>query len=208
MYLALVLPGTSSTIHVDSDSGSDSELTRNPFAASTTPPAKGCSTLKELMYWHKKYLNLEENVKRFCICREELWHESIATFKNPQINFTAAPVVRFEGEAGIDAGGVRREYGSLLCKEIFSANANLFEGKEDRKIPIYSVDSIYSRLFELVLKMVAYFIIHLDIGIPCFSPAVYNYIASSSITPDCCCVDDVVDLELRELISQVHTLHL
>lgn len=157
------------------------------------------------MYWHKKFLNLEENVKRFSICREELWHESIATFKNPQFDFTAAPIVRFEGEAGIDAGGVRREYGSLLCKEIFSTNANLFEGQEDRKLPIYSVDGIHSRLFLLVGKIVAYFIIHLDIGVPCLSPAVYNYIASSSITPDCCSVDDVVDLELKELILQVHT---
>lgn len=62
------------------------------------------------MCWHKKSLNLEENVKRFSIYRDELWHESIATFKNPQFDFTAAPIVRFEGEAGIDAGGVRREY--------------------------------------------------------------------------------------------------
>ena len=47
-------------------------------------------------------------------------------------------MVKFEGEAGIDAGGVRREYGSLLCKELFSAKVNLFEGKQDRKLPLYS----------------------------------------------------------------------
>jgi hypothetical protein len=32
------------------DSGSDLESTRSPFTANTTPPAKGYSTLKELMY--------------------------------------------------------------------------------------------------------------------------------------------------------------
>lgn len=203
----LYFTGTCSTIHVDSDPESDSELTRSPFITTATPPTDSppCSALKELMYCHKKSLNLEENVKRIFITREDLWYESIATFKNPQFDFAAAPVVRFEGESGIDAGGVRREYGTLLSKEIFSAKANLFEGDERRKLPIYSIDSVDARLFQLAGKMVAYLIIHLDIGIPCLSPAVYNYIATSSINPDFCSVEDVVDMDLKKRISQVST---
>ena len=100
----------------------------------------------------------EENIKRIRVCRDDLWHESIATFKNPQFDCTAIPNVKFEGEAGSDAGGLRREYGSLLCKEIFSGQANLFEGTEERKLPIYSIDSIYSRLFHLAGKIVAYLV--------------------------------------------------
>ena len=65
------------------------------------------------------------------------------------------------------------------------------------------MDNINARLFQLAGKMVAYLIIHLDIGIPCLSPAVYNYIATLAVNPDCCSVDDVVDLDLKEIISQV-----
>lgn len=57
-------------------------------------------------------------------------------------------------------------------------------------------------LFQLPGKMVSYLIQHLDIGIPCLSPAAYSYIATESVTPACCSVDDIVDLELKDLISK------
>ena len=106
---------------------------------------------------------------------------------------------------GVDAGGLRREYGALLCQAIFSATANLFEGPEDRKLPIYSIDGIHSRLFKLAGNMVAYLIIHLDASVPCLSPTVYKYIESGSVSPEFCSIDDVFDLELRELIEKVHS---
>ena len=84
----------------------------------------------------------------------------------------------------------------MLHTAIFSAKANLFEGPEDRKLPLYSIDGINSRLLQLAGKMVSYLIIHLDIGIPCLSPSAYNYIAPESVTPECCRVDDIVDRTL------------
>jgi hypothetical protein len=185
------------------DSGSDSELLKSPFHIDSDPVSTPCSTLKDLMHSHKRKINLEENFKRISINREELWYESIAIFKNISFDAKAAPMVKFLGEAAIDAGGVRREYGSLLCKELFSGKANLFEGKDDRKFPIYSSDNMCSRMFQIAGKIVAYLIIHLDIGIPCLSPAVYHYISTSTIAPDYCSIEDVVDVELRELILKV-----
>ena len=105
---------------------------------------------------------------------------------------------------GVDAGGLRREYGALLCQAIFSVTANIFEGPEDRKLPIYSIDGIHSRLFKLAGSMVAYLIIHLDASVPCLSPTVYKYIESGPVSPEFCSIDDVFDLELRELIEKVH----
>lgn len=87
---------------------------------------------------------------------------------------------------------------------ILPATANLFEGPEDRKLPIYSIDGIHSRLFKLAGSMVAYLIIHLDASIPCLSPTVYKYIESGSVSPEFCSIDDAVDLELRKLIEKVH----
>ena len=53
--------------------------------------------------------------------------------------------------------------------------------------------------------MVAYLIIHLDASIPCLSPTVYKYIESVSISPEFCSIDDVVDVELKELNEKVHS---
>ena len=169
--------------------------------ASTPPAAKVFSTLEELMQVHKCSLGPDEdNVKRIHAYRQEFWKETIVIFKHPRFDFTAAPRVSFVGEAGVDCGGLAREYGILLRNVIFSAEANLFQGHEERKLPLYLIDGLYSRLFELAGKMVSYLIIHLDIGIPCLSPAAYNYIATASVTPECCSVDDVVNLELNEQI--------
>ena len=157
------------------------ELAESPFTTSTTStsptPKPQFSTLSELLQDHKRSLKLVEgNVKRLIVRRDEFWKEAIATFKNPEFDYTASPSIVFEGEAGVDAGGLRREYGALLCQAIFSATANLFEGPEDRKLPIYSIDGIHSRLFKLAGSMVAYLIIHLDASILCLSPTIYKYI--------------------------------
>ena len=172
--------------------------------ASTPPAAKVFSTLEELMQAHKRSLCLDEdNVRRIHAYRKEFWNESIVIFKHPRFDLTTAPRVSFAGEAGVDCRGLGREYGIPLQNAIFSTEANLFEGPEERKLPLYSKDGLYSRLFELAGKMVSYLIIHLDIGIPCLNLAAYNYIATASVTPECCSIDDVVNLELKEHIIQM-----
>ena len=159
--------------------------------------------LSELLQDHKRSLKLVEgNVKQLTVRRDEFWKEAIATFKNPEFDYTASPSIVLEGEAGVDAGGLKREYGALLCQAIFSATANLLEGPEDRKLPIYPIDGIHSRLFKLAGRMVAYLIIHLDASILCLSPTIYKYIESGCISPEFCSIDNVVDLELRELLKR------
>ena len=49
----------------------------------------------------------------------------------------------------------------------------------------------------------SYFVLHLGIGISCLCPATYHFIATSTITPDSCSINDVVDLELKDLILPV-----
>lgn len=153
---------------------------------------------------HRDQLNLS-GVARMQVPREDIWNESVAIFKNPNFNLTAPPRVKFEGESGIDAGGLSREYGTLLQKALFSTEANLFEGTSERKLPLYSSEGLYSRLFEVMGKMVAYLIVHLDIGIPCLSQAVYQYISTGSleVAANFCSIDDINDYEMKELINKV-----
>ncbi len=210
IYLHFPLYLIEAVINV-SDSSSDNELISSPFGPSSSShttevsaSSSPSSTLPDLMQKHKANLNLS-GVARMQVLREDIWHESVAIFKNPNFNLTASPRVKFEGESGIDAGGLSREYGSLLQKVFFSTKANLFEGTEDRKLPLYSIEGIHSKLFEVVGKMVAYLIVHLDIGIPCLSPPVYHYISTGSLelAANFCSIEDINDYEMRELINKV-----
>ncbi len=152
----------------------------------------------------------DHELQRFSIDRQELWEDSIATFKNPKFNDTYAPRVKFQGEAGIDAGGLSREYGTILRKELFSAQACLFEGKDTKKLPIYNINGIQSNLYYLAGKMVAYLIVHFDIGIPLLSPVFYNYIVNQDVAraSEHCSVDDVPDLDVKTWINEVYTVYL
>ena len=151
------------------------------FACLATSSLEDAKDLQTIMYTLRDSLPHHE-IQRFSIHQQELWEDSVAAFKNPKFNETYAPRVKFLGEAGIDAGGLSREYGTILRKELFSAQACLFEGEETRKLPIYNINGIQSNLFYLAGKMVAYLIIHFDIGIPLLSPVFYHYIVNQNIT--------------------------
>lgn len=144
-------------------------------------------------------------VNRVDVDRESLWEDSIITFKNPSFNACAKLRVRFVGEAGMDAGGLRIEYCTLLSRAIFSNEAALFEGNCERYVPIYNSSAIRSNMFALAGRMISYMLVHHNIAIPCLSPAVYTYFATGDIdkAASTCCISDLPDLEIREIISQV-----
>lgn len=129
--LYTLLGRCSNSIHVESDLESDTELAESPFTISATStsstPKPQFSTLSELLRDHKRSLKLVEgNVKRITVRRDEFWKEAIVTFKNPEFDYTATPRIVFEGEAGVDAKGLRREYGALLCQAIFCQQQQIF----------------------------------------------------------------------------------
>ena len=70
----LFLESSSKTLFDDSESSSDLELLKIPFQENTKPAHKPYSNLKDLLDSHMKSLNLDDNVKRIRINREDLWH--------------------------------------------------------------------------------------------------------------------------------------
>ena len=70
---------------------------------------------------------------------------------------------------------------------------------DERKPPLHYIKGIHSRLFEVVGKMVAYLIVHLDIGIPCLSQAVKQYIATTSleVAANHCSIDDMMIMKWK-----------
>ena len=83
--------------------------------------------LSELLQDHKRSLKLVEgNVKQLTVRRDEFWKEAIATFKNPEFDYTASPSIVLEGEAGVDAGGLKREYGCPVVPGNIFSNSKSF----------------------------------------------------------------------------------
>ena len=96
-----------------------------------------------------------------------------------------------------------------LRRALFSTEANLFEGQEKNKLPIFNINGIQSNLYYLAGKMAAYLIIHLDIGLPVFSEAFYKYLVTDDIekASEACSADDVPDFELNSWINQVQNIN-
>lgn len=67
------------------------------------------------------------------------------------------------------------------------------------------MEGLQSRLFQVAGKMVAYKMVHMNIGIPFLSPCVYDYIVSESLDHalSYCSVEDLCEFELKELTENV-----
>ena len=152
---------------------------------------------------HRRQLESEE-CNRMTVERESLWEDCVVFFKQHKFNPKFSLRVKFFGEDGLDAGGLRREFGSVLIKKMFSSDAMLFEGDDERKDPIYDADAVHSNLF-LARKICAYLLSHLDISVSCLSPVVYSYISTGEVHEASkeCTVEGVPDYDVRRFIHEV-----
>ena len=134
----------------DTDSSSDLELLESVFDPVPDTCTTPSHTLDDVIMAHKRKLKLA-GIARISIDRTNLWEESVAVFKNPKFDVLAAPRVTFVGEAGVDGGGLSKEFGSLLRREVFSPKVNLFEGEEKRKMHVdgfcHDIAAITNRQF-------------------------------------------------------------
>ena len=153
---------------------------------------------------HRRQLDSEE-CNRLTVERENLWEDCVVFFKQPKFNPKNSLRVKFSGEAGIDAGGLRREFGSVLIKKLFSSDVKLFEGNAERKVPVYNADAVHSNLFYLAGKICAYLLSHLDMGVSCLSPVIYSYTTTGDVHEASkeCTVVDIPDYDLNRFIEEV-----
>lgn len=164
-------------------------------------------TLHDLMTSHRQR-NLADDCSfnRISVDRETFWEDCLISFKNPKFDIKSGLRVKFIGEPGIDAVGLRTEFCSLLSKAMFSSQAALFEGHSDRCVPLYNLSAIQSNLLGLVGKVMSYIIVHFDVSTPCLSPCVYTYLAIGDLekAASLCTIDDIPDIEIKGLILEVN----
>lgn len=116
-------------------------------------------------------------------------------------------MVTFEGEPAIDGGGPKREFFTLLLRELLSPSSTirLFEGKDGKYLPLHNTDALRSKLYSMAGRIVAASVINGGPGFPFFSKAVYQYIpcADTDEAAEHLTKDDVVDIEVIEAIAKV-----
>ena len=80
-----------------------------------------------------------------------MWEDTVALFKST--GFDPTPRVRFEDEEGIDAGGLRMEYFTLLMKAVTNHPA-LLEGQENKRAITYNTSALQSNLYFFAGRMI------------------------------------------------------
>ena len=158
-----------------------------------------CDLLRQL-----KEKVLKDGIQRITVARNTLWEDTVALFKSTRFDPTKSPRVKFEDEEGIDAGGLRREYFTLLMKAVTNHPA-LLEGQENKRAITYNTSALQSNLYFIAGRMIGCAIMHCDIGVPVFSKSMYYFISHETVdmTEMPHCAEDIPDCSVVELIRKV-----
>ena len=94
-----------------------------------------------------------------------LFRSPFAKYKRAEMNLNARLEVEFEGEPGVDAGSLTREYCNMLMGLLRSGEtASIFEGQEGHIIPVHSVDALSSGCSYIAGQMIAHSLLHGGVG--------------------------------------------
>lgn len=148
----------------------------------------------------------EKKTERLQVNRNFLLQDSIAYFKKRNFKHDSFIRITFEGEPGVDAGGLTREFFTLLLRELISPTSSirLFEGKQGHYLPLHNTDALRSNMFKVAGRIVASSLLNGCSGFPFFPAIIYSYF----IDPDPDMItditkEDVVDFEVLEAINKV-----
>ena len=138
---------------------------------------------------------------------KDILQQTIRKYKNPLFDITKALNISFQGEVGLDAGGLTREFFHLLMNRLQkpTGSLDLFEGTGGHLVPITNYDYLSGGFFVLVGKMILHSVLNACPGMPGLSPAVVSYLVSGN--RDSCIehivLEDVPDPVYQEKMSKV-----
>jgi len=104
------------------------------------------------------------------IRRPNLIEDSLNILSKPNINFKKELKVKFIGEQGVDAGGIRKEFFQLVVKHIFDPAYAMFHYNEETRTFWFNPDTFEPNIkFELIgfiLGLALYNSVMLDVHFP------------------------------------------
>ncbi|GAA5972605.1 hypothetical protein JCM11641_002933 [Rhodosporidiobolus odoratus] len=125
---------------------------------------------------------LESPLLQLRIRREQLVSDSLRQISENRLNLKKPLRVAFEDEEGIDAGGLRKEWFLLLCRQLFDPQYGMFLHDPDSNLCWFNPASFETEDFYLVgvvLGLAMYNMATLDIPLPL---ATYKKLLTEPIT--------------------------
>ena len=141
------------------------------------------------------------------ISRSSILSDSVSIFKQRSFDFRKPLKITFEGEPAIDGGGPKREYSTLVLRQLLSpsASSRLFEGRGNVFLPMHNSDALRSNLYKVAGRIVATFIIHAGPGFPIFPRGLHIYLQNQKTNDvvDHISEEDVVNPDCVDALSKV-----
>ena len=109
--------------------------------------------------------------------------DAFSYLKGNDFDPTHVLVTTFKGQPAIDTGGVLRQF-YTDCFQQMIVGCDLpaiFEGCDNRKLPVHNTGIVLSGLMELAGKLMAHSIIQAGICVNHLAPYVYHYLSSGDL---------------------------
>jgi hypothetical protein len=85
------------------------------------------------------------------ISRETIIEDTLNSLIRSDINFRKPLRVKFNGELGVDEGGVQKEFFQLLIRKLFDPNYTMFTHNDDSRLLWFNGNTFESNMkFELI----------------------------------------------------------
>lgn len=177
------------------------------------------SSLQALEKFRKEMLDKDSPRQLFSVSRmegnEELKCDILSHYKDRGNNFKAVPRVRFEDEEGVGSGPVREFLLSAMKiadEGLGSSRSRVkpilfFEGEPNHRVPVHDQSLRLMGAFKAVGRIIGHCALHGGPALHGLSLAIKCYWMNSGEDvdekPPPVVMQDVPDIDLRELISQV-----
>lgn len=199
----------------------DSDLLTPAFASTTTPEkmkarSGNLDPEEALEAFQEASIQKNKPKERLCVSRlqgnEELKRDILGLYKDPRKNLRAPLQVRFEGEEGVGTGPIREFFVcamKILQEGIHGDGRPIvyFEGESDHLLPIHNQLLQQMGVYTCIGKMIGHSILHGGPGLYGISQVAKHYWTHDDLekNPPPMVIEDIPDLNLREIIEEVCT---
>ena len=128
---------------------------------------------------------LSDGCKRLKVEQDHVLEEAMCFYKHSDFERNLKLRVTYDGQAGIDAGRLSRQFFTdLLLAASTGANGipALLEGWNGQKLIAYNPAICSCDLIETFGKIVAHSIVQTGLGLSCLAYAIYYYICTGKIS--------------------------
>ena len=168
-------------------------------------------TLEEsLIYLRSKMLR--DGCKRLKVQQDHVLEEAMCFYKHYDFEPNLKLRVTYDGQAGIDAGGLSRQFFTdLLLAASTGANGiqALLEGWNGQKLIAYNPTICSCDLIETFGKIVAHSVVQTSLGLSCLAYAIYYYICTGKIESAVpyLTIAEVPYHQTKEYLTQVQAIY-